>query len=58
MVVVQAHALVARLAEPTLEFPFLVCLVSGGHTQLLYAQDVDRYLLLGVRVTSSSPSPA
>ncbi|ELR15425.1 osialoglycoprotein endopeptidase, putative [Acanthamoeba castellanii str. Neff] len=43
----EAHALVARLAEPTLEFPFLVCLVSGGHTQLLYAQDVDRYLLLG-----------
>lgn len=43
----EAHALVARLAEPTLAFPFLVCLVSGGHTQLLYAQDVDRYLLLG-----------
>jgi hypothetical protein len=41
--------LVARLAEPRLEFPFLVCLVSGGHTQLLYAHDVDSYLLLGVR---------
>jgi N6-L-threonylcarbamoyladenine synthase len=43
----EAHALVARLAEPRLAFPFLVCLVSGGHTQLLFAEDVDHYLLLG-----------
>ena len=43
----EAHLLAAKLAEPDLEFPFLVLLVSGGHTQLLLASELGEYQLLG-----------
>jgi tRNA A37 threonylcarbamoyltransferase TsaD len=51
----EAHLLVprlaARLAEPSspdpLPFPYLVLLVSGGHSQLLLARRVGDYALLG-----------
>ncbi|XP_048754245.2 tRNA N6-adenosine threonylcarbamoyltransferase, mitochondrial-like [Ostrea edulis] len=42
----QAHALTARMLEK-IEFPFLVLLISGGHSILTLAQDVDRYLTIG-----------
>ena len=42
----EAHALAARLA-PGVEFPYLLLLVSGGHTQLLACAGVGRYRLLG-----------
>ena len=42
----EGHALTARLTNQT-EFPFLVLLVSGGHTQLLIAEDVGKYKCLG-----------
>lgn len=45
----EAHALTARLTDD-LAFPYLLLLVSGGHTQLLIVEDVGRYCLLGSTV--------
>jgi N6-L-threonylcarbamoyladenine synthase len=42
----EAHALAARLS-PGVGFPYLLLLVSGGHTQLLACAGVGRYRLLG-----------
>lgn len=43
----EAHVLVAQLDSPELTFPFVVLLVSGGHTQLLEARALGDYRLLG-----------
>lgn len=43
----EGHALTARLTDPTLQFPFLLLLVSGGHCQILLAKDIGCYTLLG-----------
>ena len=43
----EAHLLAARLEMPELEFPFLVLLVSGGHTQLIEAHALGKYQLIG-----------
>nr|CAH7768206.1 unnamed protein product [Callosobruchus chinensis] len=43
----EAHALTARMHDNTVEFPFLVLLISGGHCLLAVAQKVDSFLLLG-----------
>ncbi|MGQ3676130.1 tRNA (adenosine(37)-N6)-threonylcarbamoyltransferase complex transferase subunit TsaD [Xanthobacter sp. TB0139] len=42
----EAHALTARLTDGV-AFPYLLLLVSGGHTQLLAVEDVGRYTRLG-----------
>lgn len=42
----EAHALTPRLTND-LEFPYLLLLVSGGHTQILIAEDVGKYKKLG-----------
>lgn len=42
----EGHALTPRLTED-IDFPYLLLLVSGGHTQLLVAEDVGHYTLLG-----------
>ncbi len=42
----EAHALAARLS-PGIEFPYLLLLVSGGHTQLLVCAGVGNYRQLG-----------
>lgn len=43
----EAHALMARMSNPFLQFPFLVLLISGGHCLLAIAKDVDKFFLLG-----------
>lgn len=43
----EAHVLAAQLDCPDLAFPFLILLVSGGHTQLLEARALGDYQLLG-----------
>jgi len=43
----EAHLLAAQLDDPQLDFPFLALLVSGGHTQLIEAQALGEYRLLG-----------
>jgi N6-L-threonylcarbamoyladenine synthase len=43
----EAHLYSAFLEDPSLEFPLVVLLVSGGHTMLVEMQDHGRYRLLG-----------
>lgn len=43
----EAHLLAAKLDSPSLEFPFLALLVSGGHTQLIEVAGLGEYQLLG-----------
>ncbi len=45
----EAHALTARLTDQ-LPFPYLLLLVSGGHTQLVAVQGVGDYKRLGTTV--------
>ena len=45
----EAHALTARLTD-NLAFPYLLLLVSGGHTQLLAVRGVGDYLRLGTTI--------
>ncbi|KAM9486098.1 tRNA N6-adenosine threonylcarbamoyltransferase, mitochondrial [Clarias gariepinus] len=42
----EAHALTVRMLQ-RVEFPFLVLLVSGGHSLLALARGIDEFLLLG-----------
>ena len=43
----EAHLLIAQMENPQLQFPFLALLVSGGHTQLIWAQGLGDYEILG-----------
>ncbi|WP_342644197.1 tRNA (adenosine(37)-N6)-threonylcarbamoyltransferase complex transferase subunit TsaD [Rhodoligotrophos ferricapiens] len=45
----EGHALTARLTDG-IAFPYLLLLVSGGHTQLLIIEDVGRYVRLGTTI--------
>jgi len=45
----EAHALTPRLTND-LDFPYLLLLVSGGHTQILVAEDVGVYKRLGTTI--------
>uniref|UniRef100_T1JHI2 N(6)-L-threonylcarbamoyladenine synthase n=1 Tax=Strigamia maritima TaxID=126957 RepID=T1JHI2_STRMM len=42
----EAHALTARMVN-RIDFPFLVLLISGGHSQIALVKSVSEYLLLG-----------
>ncbi|XVF22731.1 hypothetical protein REPUB_Repub12eG0196100 [Reevesia pubescens] len=46
----EAHALVARLIEKDLQFPFLALLISGGHNLLVLAHDLGQYTQLGTTI--------
>ena len=46
----EGHALSPRLADPTLEFPYLLLLASGGHCQLLLVAGVGRYRRLATTI--------
>ncbi|XP_057455372.1 probable tRNA N6-adenosine threonylcarbamoyltransferase, mitochondrial isoform X1 [Lotus japonicus] len=46
----EAHALVARLIEKDLQFPFMVLLISGGHNLLILARDLGQYIQLGTTI--------
>jgi len=43
----EAHLYSAFLEDPTLEFPLMVLLVSGGHTMLVEMRDHGDYALVG-----------
>lgn len=43
----EAHLLAAKMEDPSLEFPFIALLVSGGHCQLIEVQNLGEYQLLG-----------
>jgi N6-L-threonylcarbamoyladenine synthase len=42
----EAHALTVRLTDQ-IDFPYLLLLISGGHTQIIDVQDFRKYRLLG-----------
>ena len=46
----EGHALSPRLADPALEFPYLLLLVSGGHCQILMVEAVGRYRRLATTI--------
>ena len=46
----EGHALSPRLADPTLVFPYLLLLVSGGHCQILLVEGVGRYRRLATTI--------
>ena len=50
----EAHLYAAFLEDPTLEFPMVVLLVSGGHTMLIEMQDHGQYRLLGQTVDDAA----
>lgn len=43
----EAHLLAVMLEENHPQFPFLVLLVSGGHTQIIHAKSFGNYEILG-----------
>ena len=43
----EGHIFANFIADPSLEFPFICLLVSGGHTQLWYVKGIGEYKLLG-----------
>ena len=49
----EAHALTARLTDG-IDFPFLLLLVSGGHTQLVAVKGVGQYERLGATVDDAA----
>lgn len=50
----EGHALSPRLADPDLEFPYLLLLVSGGHCQLLRVEGVGRYARLATTIDDAA----
>lgn len=50
----EGHALSPRLADPTLEYPYLLLLVSGGHCQLLLVKGVGDYRRLATTIDDAA----
>jgi N6-L-threonylcarbamoyladenine synthase len=50
----EGHALSPRLADPSLRFPYLLLLVSGGHCQLLGVEGVGRYRRLATTIDDAA----
>jgi N6-L-threonylcarbamoyladenine synthase len=46
----EGHALSPRLADPDLEYPYLLLLVSGGHCQILSVEGVGRFRRLATTI--------
>jgi N6-L-threonylcarbamoyladenine synthase len=50
----EGHALSPRLADPDLDFPYLLLLVSGGHCQLLEVRGVGEYRRLATTIDDAA----
>ena len=50
----EGHALSPRLADPGLDFPYLLLLVSGGHCQLLLVEGVGAYHRLATTIDDAA----
>ncbi len=50
----EGHALSPRLSDPTLGFPYLLLLVSGGHCQLLLVRGVGDYQRLATTIDDAA----
>ncbi|MEM8770054.1 MAG: tRNA (adenosine(37)-N6)-threonylcarbamoyltransferase complex transferase subunit TsaD [Pseudomonadota bacterium] len=49
----EGHALSVRMTDPA-SFPYLLLLISGGHTQLLWVEGVGRYRRLGSTIDDAA----
>lgn len=50
----EAHILVSQMEFADIQFPFLALLVSGGHTQIILAQALGDYILLGETIDDAA----
>ncbi|MEP2102660.1 MAG: tRNA (adenosine(37)-N6)-threonylcarbamoyltransferase complex transferase subunit TsaD [Parasphingorhabdus sp.] len=50
----EGHALSPRLANPDLEFPYLLLLASGGHCQILRVEGVGQYRRLATTIDDAA----
>jgi len=50
----EGHALSPRLSDPSLQFPYLLLLVSGGHCQLLLVEGVGAYRRLATTIDDAA----
>jgi N6-L-threonylcarbamoyladenine synthase len=50
----EGHALSPRLADASLEFPYMLLLVSGGHCQILRVDGVGRYRRLATTIDDAA----
>jgi N6-L-threonylcarbamoyladenine synthase len=50
----EGHALSPRLADPDLDFPYLLLLVSGGHCQILEVRGVGDYQRLATTIDDAA----
>jgi N6-L-threonylcarbamoyladenine synthase len=50
----EGHALSPRLADPDLDFPYLLLLVSGGHCQILEVSGVGEYRRLATTIDDAA----
>jgi len=50
----EGHALSPRLADQSLQFPYMLLLVSGGHCQLLRVEGVGRYRRLATTIDDAA----
>jgi N6-L-threonylcarbamoyladenine synthase len=50
----EGHALSPRLADPSLAFPYLLLLVSGGHCQILLVEGVGAYRRLATTIDDAA----
>ncbi|MGK6318744.1 tRNA (adenosine(37)-N6)-threonylcarbamoyltransferase complex transferase subunit TsaD [Sphingomonas sp. DT-204] len=50
----EGHALSPRLADPSLAFPYLLLLVSGGHCQLLLVEGIGAYRRLATTIDDAA----
>jgi len=50
----EGHALSPRVADPDLDFPYLLLLVSGGHCQLLEVRGVGEYRRLATTIDDAA----
>jgi N6-L-threonylcarbamoyladenine synthase len=44
---IEAHIYANFIDHPEIEFPFVVLVVSGGHTELIYCPEAGKYELIG-----------
>ena len=50
----EGHALTVRLADKSVQFPYLLMLTSGGHCQILVVEGVGKYCKLGGTIDDSA----
>ncbi|MBU4486384.1 MAG: tRNA (adenosine(37)-N6)-threonylcarbamoyltransferase complex transferase subunit TsaD, partial [Candidatus Delongbacteria bacterium] len=44
---IEAHIFANFIDNPEIEYPFIVLIVSGGHTELIYVPEIGKYELIG-----------